>query len=109
MERLCFLISLFDGTEKEYDQRHDDIWPEMEEALAEAGFTNYSLFRMGTEVIGYAECVPSIATVLEKMNAFEVENKWNQSLINVIKASNGGNGGLLQVPEVWHLKVRDQD
>lgn len=43
MERLCFLIHLFEGGEEEYDQRHENIWPEMEDAVVAAGFRNYSL------------------------------------------------------------------
>ena len=107
MERLCFLIHLFDGAGAEYDQRHDDIWPEMEEAVAAAGFRNYSLFRLGELAVGYAECEPDIETVLEKMATFDVEHKWNASLIHVIKNAAGENGGLINVPEVWHLKMKN--
>ncbi|GDX24278.1 L-rhamnose mutarotase [Actinomycetes bacterium] len=106
MERLCFLIHLFEGGEEEYDQRHENIWPEMEDAVVAAGFRNYSLFRLGTLAIGYAECEPDVETVLRKMATFDVEHKWNSSLITVIKNSDGDNGGLINVPEVWHLKVK---
>ena len=51
MERLCFSMTLKPGQEAEYERRHDEIWPEMSEAVARAGFTNYSLFRRGTTVI----------------------------------------------------------
>lgn len=107
MERLCFIINIYEGTEKEYDQRHDDIWPELASAIAVAGFTNYSIFRVGTQVIGYAECVPDIASVFAKMNTFEVESRWNDSLSNVVKGASGGESGVTLVPEVWHLKVKN--
>lgn len=105
MERLCFLIHLFEGSEKEYDQRHDEIWPEMEDAIVAAGFQNYSLFRLGTLAVGYAECEPDVKTVLKKMETFDVEHRWNSSFIHVIKNAAGENGGLINVPEVWHLRV----
>jgi len=107
MERLCFIINLYEGTETEYDQRHDDIWPEMEAAVAQAGFRNYSLFRIGTQVIGYAECEPDIKTVLEKMASFDVEHRWNASFANVIMNSQSENGGFTIVPEMWHLKMKN--
>jgi L-rhamnose mutarotase len=106
MERLCFLIHIFGGTEEEYDQRHSDIWPEMEEAVAAAGFRNYSLFRLGTQVIGYAECEPDVETALKRMASFPVEHRWNASFANVIMNSQSENGGLTIVPEVWHLKMK---
>jgi len=105
MERLCFIINIYEGTEKEYDQRHDDIWPDMAQACADAGFSNYSIFRVGTQVIGYAECIPDIASVFAKMSTFEVEGRWNDSLSNVIKGARGGESGVTLVPEVWHLKA----
>ena len=107
MERLCFLIHLIEDTETEYDQRHDDIWPEMEAAVAAAGFRNYSLFRLGELAVGYAECEPDIETVLKKMATFDVEHRWNASLVHIIKNADSENGGLLNVPEVWHLKMKN--
>jgi len=107
MERLCFLIHLIEDTETEYDQRHDDIWPEMEAAVAAAGFRNYSLFRLGELAVGYAECEPDIETVLKKMATFDVEHRWNASLVHIIKNADSENGGLINVPEVWHLKMKN--
>ena len=47
MLRLCFLMHLVPGQELDYERRHDEIWPEMSQAVSAAGFTNYSLFRRG--------------------------------------------------------------
>ncbi len=33
MERVCFYLRLFPGTEAEYDRRHAAIWPELAEAI----------------------------------------------------------------------------
>jgi L-rhamnose mutarotase len=103
MERLCFVIHLFPGAESEYDLRHDEIWPDMSEAIKEAGFINYSLFRRGSEVIGYAECIPDIATVLTRMGAAEVNDRWGESLASVISSMADETGGLIQYGQMWHL------
>ncbi len=60
MERLCYTFDLAPGVEREYERRHAEVWPEMLAALKEAGFSNYSLFRRGREVIAYAECEPTV-------------------------------------------------
>ena len=103
MERLCFLMELEPGAEAEYERRHDEIWPEMREAVAAAGYTNYTLFRRGTTVVGYAECVPDVATVGATMAAAEVTERWNKSFDGIIASMSDADGNLLRASEVWHL------
>ena len=33
MERLCFTFEIRPGTEDEYKKRHDEIWPELVNAI----------------------------------------------------------------------------
>ncbi len=103
MERLCFFMNLVPGTEAEYERRHDEIWPEMRDAVEAAGYTNYSLFRRGTTVVGYAECVPDVATVAAKMAEAEVTPRWNTSFEGIIDSMTDAEGNLLRADEVWHL------
>lgn len=103
MERLCFFIDLENGAEAEYERRHHELWPDMRDALLEAGYTNYSLFRRGTTVVGYAECVPDIESVSAAMAAAEVTPRWNASFAGVIKSITDEHGRLLRADEVWHL------
>jgi L-rhamnose mutarotase len=103
MERLCFFIELEEGAEEEYERRHRELWPDMHDALVAAGYTNYSLFRRGTTVVGYAECEPDVATVMARMGAAEVTPRWNASFGQVIKTLTDREGELLRADEVWHL------
>jgi L-rhamnose mutarotase len=101
MERRAFFIHIYPGKEAEYDKRHDEIWPDMERALTSSGFTNYSLFRSGTTILGYVECVPTIAQAGEKMGKTEVSLRWNEYMSDVIDPDATANS--LQLREVWHL------
>lgn len=103
MERLCFFIELHEGAEQEYERRHDEIWPEMAEAVSAAGYRNYTLFRRGSTVVGYAECVPDVAAVMQKMATAPVTPRWNESLEGVIKTLTDEAGNLVRAVEVWHL------
>jgi L-rhamnose mutarotase len=103
MQRLCFFIELEEGAEEEYERRHRELWPEMHDALVAAGYTNYSLFRRATTVVGYAECVPDVATVMAKMAEAEVTPRWNASFAPVIRQVTDEDGQLLTADEVWHL------
>lgn len=42
--RLAFKMKLFPGFEAEYKKRHDEIWPELEQLLKQAGISEYSIF-----------------------------------------------------------------
>ncbi len=44
MQKIAFLMQLKPGAEAEYRKRHDEIWPELSQALTAAGITDYSIF-----------------------------------------------------------------
>lgn len=44
MKRHAFKMKLKPGNEEEYKKRHDEIWPELQEVLSEAGIQDYSIF-----------------------------------------------------------------
>ena len=44
MRRQAFLMKLKPGMVAEYKKRHDEIWPELAQALRAAGVADYSIF-----------------------------------------------------------------
>lgn len=63
----AFKMHLFQGQEKEYQRRHNELWPEMKEMIHQYGGKDYSIFwdRETNDLFG-------VITV-------EDENLWNQS------------------------------
>lgn len=103
MERICFTFGLHPGMEAEYKRRHDEIWPELVEAIQEAGIRNYTLFRRDTSVIAYAECHPDAATAFGKVGATDVNARWAAWFEDVILLLTDDAGELMRADEVWHL------
>lgn len=103
MERLCFTFTIRQGTEAEYKKRHDEIWPELVEAIQASGFRNYSLFRRGLQVIAYAECYPDVDTVFEALGKYEVNARWSEWFTDIIEQLTDADGNVLRADEVWHL------
>ncbi len=95
-------MQLYEGTEDEYDRRHRELWPEMFEALEAAGYTNYTLFRSGLTVVGYAECRPDAASVATRMAASPINARWNDSFRNIIRPS-GDRRYAVEFTEIWHI------
>jgi L-rhamnose mutarotase len=103
VERLCFTFELRPGTEAEYKKRHDEIWPELVDAIKEAGFENYSLFRRGTQVVGYVECEPDAASAFAALGPNEANARWSKWFEDVIVSLTDEDGELYRLEEVWHL------
>ena len=97
MERLCFVMDLNPGQEAKYDRVHQEMFPEMHDALVDAGYTNYTIFRLRTTVVGYAECVPDVATVLDRMAQHPVSARWGEALAGVARQR------LELADQVWRL------
>ncbi len=102
MERLCFTFKLAPGALPEYVKRHDEIWPEMLEALTESGYRNYTLFHSDGVITGYAECHPDIATAAAKMGATEVNQRWAAWFEGLIVDLVDEDGSLFTADQVWH-------
>ena len=65
MQRVCFLLKVRQERLEEYVARHEEVWPEMLDALRETGWHNYSLFlREDGLLIGYLE-TPDFQAALE--------------------------------------------
>jgi L-rhamnose mutarotase len=96
-------MEIIPGREREYDRRHDEIWPELVAELQRAGVRNYTLFRRGVTVVAYAECHPDAATAFGKVGATDVNCRWAQWFTDVLALHTDEQGGLVEATEVWHL------
>jgi len=55
MNSYAWVLKIRPGYEDEYKRRHDEIWPDMSQALRESGIRNYNIFRYGLTLFGYFE------------------------------------------------------
>ena len=54
MQRVCFVLQVKPERLDEYRERHRSVWPEMQDALRNSGWRNYSLFlRDDGMLVGY--------------------------------------------------------
>ena len=56
MQRVGFILKVKQELLEEYKGTHKNVWPEMQQALRDAGWKNYSLFaREDGTLFGYLE------------------------------------------------------
>ena len=80
MERVCFQLHVRPERIDEYRERHRAVWPEMLDALSEAGWSNYSLFlRPDGLLIGYLE-TEDFEAATAAMDATDVNARWQADM-----------------------------
>ncbi len=80
MQRVCFILHVKKDRLAEYKERHKQVWPEMQQALRETGWHNYSLFlRDDGMLVGYVE-TPDFQKALDGMAAREVNARWQRDM-----------------------------
>jgi L-rhamnose mutarotase len=105
MERVCFLLKVRREKLYEYKQRHQTVWAEMQQALSDTGWHNYSLFlREDGLLVGYLE-TPDFARALALMSERDVNARWQASMAAFFEELDGKrpDEGMLRLEEIFHL------
>ena len=84
MPGYAWVLEVRPGYEDEYKRRHDEIWPEMQDTLRDAGIRNYNIFRHGLTLFGYFETDDLDAT-RAKLAASDVNAKWGAWMGPIMK------------------------
>jgi L-rhamnose mutarotase len=80
MPRYCLLGHVDPTRLEEYREAHRAVWPELLEALRDAGWRNYSLFlRDDGLLIGYAEA-DDLAVAQDQVARTEVNARWQAAM-----------------------------
>ena len=84
MEKYAWKATVKPGCLEEYIRRHDNIWPELQEVLAQAGVVNYSIWNVGNDLFGYYECEKGVAYAAKVQAESEVVDRWNEYMKDVM-------------------------
>jgi L-rhamnose mutarotase len=105
MKRIGFLLKVKPEMIEEYRRRHEQVWPEMREALSRTGWHNYSLFlRSDGTLFGYFETPDSFAAALEAMSREEVNARWQAEMAPFFEGTGDAADTMMEeLVEVFHL------
>ena len=105
MPRVCFVLRVRPDRVADYRARHQSVWPEMRQALAEAGWHNYSLFlREDGTLIGYLEC-EDFDAARAAMERTAVNAQWQAEVDPLFEDLDGRRPDQVMLPleEIFHL------
>ena len=103
--RVGFILKVKPEMLDEYKRRHQHVWPDMQEALRETGWHNYSLFlREDGLLFGYLE-TPDFDAARAGMAKMEVNARWQADMAPFFEQleSQRPDEGMMVLEEVFHL------
>lgn len=102
--RKAFKMKVYEGMEKEYEKRHNALWPEMKEMIHNYGGSNYSIFldKETLTLYGYIEIEDE-----EKWNASAQDpicRKWWDFMADIMDTNADNSPVSVDLEEVFHLE-----
>lgn len=104
-ESVCFLLKVKSDKLEEYRARHAAVWPEMVEALRQAGWRNYSLFlRPDGLLVGYVE-TEDFARCCANMQNHPVNARWQAEMAPFFESNAGlaPDQNMVPLDRIFHL------
>ncbi len=105
MQRVGFILQVKKEMLEDYKKHHENVWPEMLDALRRTGWRNYSLFlRDDGLLFGYFEAEESFEASLAGMEKEEINLKWQEFMGPYFESLSGRpDENMLHLEEVFHL------
>ena len=105
MQRICFVLQVKPEKLAEYKERHCSVWPEMQQALRDTGWTNYSLFlRPDGLLVGYLE-TENFEQARAGMATREINERWQREMAGFFLQPDGvlPDRAMQPLEEIFHV------
>jgi L-rhamnose mutarotase len=106
MKRIGFVLKVKKDRLDEYKEHHKAVWPEMLQALREAGWHNYSLFlREDGLLFGYFETPETLQAAQALMASTDVNSRWQEFMAPFFESPNNARPDemFVELEEIFHL------
>ena len=101
--RKSFKMKLYKGQEKEYEKRHNELWPEMKDMIHEFGGKNYSIFLDKDTNILYGYIEIESEELWTKSADTEICKKWWAYMADIMETNPDNSPVSTDLNEVFHL------
>ena len=103
LKRVAFKMKLIKGFEAEYQKRHDEIWPELQELLKGTGISEYSIFleEETGNLFGFLKIAAPLK--LEELPRFPVMQKWWKYMGDIMETNPDNSPISIPLKEVFYL------
>ena len=99
----AWVLGVRPGYEDDYKRRHDELWPEMDAALRNAGIRNYHIFRHGLTLFGYFE-TDDLQRTIAILRDDPVNQRWSEHMADIMVVDIDPRTGFpFLLPKQWSL------
>ena len=103
MEQLAFKMRLHPGQAAEYRRRHDAIWPELSQALHDAGIRDYSIFLDEDTHLLFAVLRRAPGHRTDTLPALPVMQRWWRHMADIMQTDADGSPWQRGLAPMFHM------
>ena len=103
MPRVAFKMKLFPGKGAEYKKRHDEIWPELQGLLKQAGISGYSIFLDEETNSLFGVLTITDLKNLDRLPQQEVMQRWWKYMTDIMESNPDHAPVSIPLKEVFYL------
>lgn len=84
-ERIAFRMNVFPGQAAEYEKRHDEIFPELAQALREAGVSDYTIWHDPESNHLFAILTRTDDHTMDSLPDMEIVQRWWKHMADIME------------------------
>ncbi len=102
-ERVAFRMRVHPGKIAEYKKRHDEIWPELAQALRDAGVTDYSIWHDPETNYLLATLLRRDGHTMAALPTTDANMRWWALMDDIMDYNDDGTPTAVDLVQVFHL------
>jgi L-rhamnose mutarotase len=103
MEKIAFKMQLLAGFEKEYEKRHDEIWPELVTQLKDAGVSDYSIYLDKDTLTLFAVLKREDKHTMDELPLTPIVKRWWAFMADIMETNPDNSPVVTPLDCVFHL------
>lgn len=103
MKTVAFTMKLKRGFEEEYQRRHEAIWPELAEALVEAGIRDYTIYLNEETGVLFAVQLLDDGHTVDQLAGLPVMKRWWEFMKDIMQVNPDNSPVVAALKPVFNL------
>ncbi len=102
-ERIAFRMKVHPGKIAEYKKRHDELWPDLADALRAAGISDYSIWHDPETDYLFATLIRTDDHTMADLPRTEANKRWWAFMSDIMDYNDDGTPTVVPLAGVFHL------